>query len=69
MLTAEDKNLRTIEQELRFIARQSQQIVGSYEVVDEINFAIVSALRELEEHRLSLQSACDEIATGVPRAA
>jgi hypothetical protein len=55
MTDTADKTLNLIEQKLRFIARQSQQVEGSYDVVDEINFTIVSALRALDELREHLQ--------------
>ncbi len=64
-MTAEAKALQTIEAELRFIARHSQQVEGSFEVVDEINFAVNSALRALHELQLERQEATEEIPAGV----
>jgi hypothetical protein len=73
MTTAGDKNLSIIETESKFIARQSQKIEGAgredFEAVDEIGMAVESALRALEEYKLSLQPACEEIPSGVPLAA
>lgn len=58
-------NLSLIEQKLRFIARESQQIEGSFDTVDEINLAVISALRALDEYRLSLGNTGEEVADGV----
>ena len=73
MYAAEDKNLQIIEQELRFIARHSQTIEGNggsdFEAVDEICRAVNSALRALDEHRLSLARAPEGAAVGVGLAA
>ena len=69
MADTKDKNLSLIERELRFIARHSQQIEGSFDVVHDINLAIVSALRALDEYTLSQQPACEEIPVGLPVAA
>lgn len=68
MMTA-DKNLRLLEQELKFIARHVQTIEGAnshdFETVDEIAMATNSALRALAEHNLSMQPAAEEIPAGV----
>ena len=69
MTKASDENLSLIEQELRFIARESQHIEGSFDTVDEINLAVVSALRALDEYRLSLGNTGEEVADGVGLAA
>jgi hypothetical protein len=69
MRVTEDKNLQTIEQELRFIPRESQQIEGSSDTVDEINLSVVSALRALDEYRLSLGNTREEVTDGVRLAA
>jgi hypothetical protein len=61
MRTANNKYLQIVEQELRFIACESQQINGCYDIVDEINHAVVSALRALEEHKLSLDQEREEL--------
>jgi hypothetical protein len=58
-----------IEQELRFITHESQHIEGSFDTVDEINLAVVSALRALDEYRLSLGNTGEEVAGGVGLAA
>lgn len=54
MQIADKKDLRIVEQELCFIAHQSQQIDGSPDIVGEINYAVISALRALEEYKLDL---------------
>jgi hypothetical protein len=59
-----DKNLALIEQELRFISRQSQEIEGSYDIVDGINFAIISALRALQEYKMKRTPKRDEVPAG-----
>lgn len=64
-----DKNLALIEHELRFIARESQQIESSYDIVDEINYAVVSALRALAEHKVSLRQERAELPKGAVLAA
>jgi hypothetical protein len=64
-MTAEAKALQLIENELRFIARHSQQIEGSFEVVDDINHAVNSALRALHELQLERQEATEEMPAGV----
>ena len=64
MHSTENKGLELIEHELRFIARESQRIEGCYDTIDEINYAVVSALRALEEHRLSLGRECEEPQSG-----
>ena len=64
-----DKHLDLIEQKLRFIARESQRIEDSYDVIDEINFAVVSALRALDEHKQTLRPEHEESLTGVGLAA
>ena len=65
----QDKNLSLIETELKFIARQSQRIAGAgredFEAVDEIGMAVESALRALEEYKLSQQPATGEMPEGV----
>ncbi|MBC7933536.1 MAG: hypothetical protein H7Z38_23495 [Rubrivivax sp.] len=70
---AADKNLRIIDQELRFIARHSQAIEGAgssdFETVDELNMAVGSALRALAEYRLSLEPTCEAVPAGVAVAA
>ena len=62
MATPEEKYLSVIEKELRFIARHSQVIEGmgesDFETVDEICMAVNSALRALDEYRLSLLPTC-----------
>jgi hypothetical protein len=64
-MQTEDKNLRTIAQELRFIGRHVQTIEGvggpDFEAVDEIAMAVNSALRALNEYKLSLQSVSAEL--------
>jgi hypothetical protein len=69
-MNVEDKNLRVIEQELRFIARHSQMIEGSgdsdFEAVDEIWLAVNSALRALDEHRLNYQQARAQATAAAP---
>ena len=69
----EDKTLNLIEHELRFIARHSQTIEGrggsDFEAVDEICMAVNSALRALDELRLSLRPAYEGVPVGVDLAA
>jgi hypothetical protein len=50
MADTDDNNLALIEEKLRLIASLSQQIEGSYDVVNDINFVIISALRALRKH-------------------
>ena len=73
MATLEDRNLSLIETELAFIRCHVQRIEGAgredFETVDEIGMSVESALRALEEYKLSLQPACEEILAGVPLAA
>jgi hypothetical protein len=57
MMNTADKGLVLIEQELRFIACRSQEIEGSYDVVDRVNLAVISALRALKEYKLKHQPA------------
>ena len=70
MTEIKDTNLELIERELKFIARQAQCIEGArredFERVDEIGMAIESALRALEEYKLSLQPAIDEFPDEIP---
>lgn len=64
MQTAEDRNLKIIASELSFISRHVQTIEGAgghdFEAVDEIAMSVHSALRALEEYKLSLQPAATE---------
>jgi prefoldin subunit 5 len=62
---AEDKNLRTLEAELRFILRHLQTIEGNFETVDELSMSAHSALRAVEEIKLAQQPACEEMPEGV----
>lgn len=67
MHAAEDRNLKLIESELRFIACHVQTVDGNFDVVDEIGMAVESALRALHEYRLSIQpDTTEEIPKGVP---
>jgi plasmid stability protein len=65
---AEDSHLRTVEQELRFIARQSMTIEGGcmadLEAADEIRMAVESALKALREYQSSLQTQDGEKVNG-----
>jgi hypothetical protein len=69
-MRVENGRLRTVEQELRFIARHSQTIEGGcgadLEAVDEINMAVEAALRALREHQLSLRPPQGDTSAGVP---
>jgi hypothetical protein len=69
MQAAADKNLFLIETELRFIRRHVQRVTGAgredFETVDDIGMAVESALRALEEYKLSLQTAREETPEGV----
>jgi hypothetical protein len=70
---AADSHLRTVEQELRFIARHSQTIQGGcgadFEAVDEINMAVAAALRALREYESGLKPSHGDDRGGVPLAA
>lgn len=67
MHAAEDKNLKLIESELRFISRHVQTVrADDFEAVDEIGMAVESALRALHEYKLSVQpDTTEEVPAGV----
>lgn len=69
MNAAADKHLKSIEAELRFIARHIQQIEGNgssdFEKVDELAMAVNAAKDALFELRLEMQPAKEEIPAGV----
>lgn len=60
MMDKADNNLVLIERELRFIAHQSQEIETSYDIVDEINLAVISALNALKEYNMKHQRMREE---------
>jgi hypothetical protein len=64
---AEDKNLKLVESELRFISRHVQAVrTDDFGAVDEIGMAVESALRALFEYKLSVQpDTAEEIPAGV----
>jgi hypothetical protein len=68
---AADDPLRTVEQELRFIARQAQSIEGGcgadLEAVDEINMSVEAALKALRAYGLTLRPSSGDTASGTER--
>ena len=70
MQTAEQKAIAVLEAELKFMRRHLPNVHGEgredFETLDEIGMSLESAAQALEELKLALQPACEEIPAGVP---